>query len=143
MDTTIAGLNKVICRTAVLNNGQDVTITNGTTTWTSEVVGGIASFLIPSIPAPAKATYTVTLGTYSRDIEIGFGDSIDITLDEDHEPAIQGDISDLQDQIDAINNSRLTTAEVTAVRALLAALNGKNLVSASSTGTTLYLTSIS
>lgn len=142
MDTTICGLNKVVCRTALLNNGQNVTITNSTNTWTSEVVGGIASFLIPSIPALAKSTYTVTLGAYSRDIELGFGDSIDITLDEDHEPAYSGDVSDLQDQIDAINNSRLTSAEVTAVRALLTALNGKNLVSATASGTTLYLTSI-
>ena len=142
MDTTICGLNKVVCRTALSNNGSIVTITNGTNTWSSEVVGGIASFLIPSVPAPAKTTYTVTLDTYSRDIEIGFGDSIDITLDEAHETAIQADITNLQNQIDTINSTRLTTSEVTAVRALLAKLNNKNLVSASKSGSTLYLTSI-
>lgn len=138
MDSVIDGLNKVICRTAVTNDGQTVTITNGTNTYTSDVLGGIASFMIPSIPAPAKTPYTVTLGTYSRVINLGFGDSIDITLDEAHEPAIQGDIDNLQAQIDA----GLTVNEVAAVRALLTSLNGKNLVSASSNGTVLYLTSI-
>lgn len=138
MDSVIDGLNKVICRTAVTNDGQTVTIANSTNTYTSDVSGGIASFMIPSVPAPAKTSYTVTLGGYSRVIELGYGDSIDITLDADHEPAYQGDISNLQDQIDA----GLTTAEVAAVRALLTSLNGKTLVSASQTGTTLYLTSI-
>ena len=138
MDSVIDGLNKVICRTDVANNGQIVSITNGTNTWTAEVVAGVASFMIPSVPAPAKSTYTVSLGTYSRNIEIGFGDSIDITLDAAHEPAFQGDITHLQDQIDLM----LTPAEVIAVRALLTALNGKNLVSAASNGTVLYLTSI-
>ena len=138
MDSVIDGLNKVVCRTAVGNNGQTVTIANSTNTYTSEVVAGVASFMIPSIPAPAKTSYTVTLGNYSRVIELGYGDSIDITLDADHEPAYQGDIDHLQDQIDA----GLTAAEVAAVRALLTSLNGKNLVSASQSGTTLYLTSI-
>ena len=138
MDSVIDGLNKVVCRTNVLNDGQTVTITNGTNTYTETVSGGTASFMIPSIPAPAKASYTVTLGTYSRVIELGFGDSIDITLDAAHELAYQGDIDHLQDQIDA----GLTTAEVAAVRALLTAINGKTLVSASASGTVLYLTSI-
>ena len=139
MDSTIDGLNKVVCHADASFNGQNVTIANSTNSWTSEVTSGVASFLIPSIPAPAKSSYTVTLGTYSRVIELGFGDSIDITLDEDHEPATQGDISDLQDQIDA----GLTAAEVAAVRTLLTQLSGKTLVSATASGTTLYLTSIS
>ena len=142
MDTIIDGLNKVVCRTAVENDGSNVTITNGTNTWTSEVVAGVATFMIPSMPAPAKTTYTVSLGTYSRQFELGFGDSLDLTLDVAYEPAIQADISALQDQIDDINNAILTAAEVAAVRALLTALNGKNLVSASANGTVLYLTSI-
>ena len=139
MDSTIDGLNKVVCHADTSFNGQNVTIANSTNSWTSEVTAGVASFMIPSIPAPAKSSYTVTLGTYSRVIELGFGDSIDITLDEDHEPATQGDISDLQDQIDA----GLTAAEVAAVRTLLTQLSGKTLVSATASGTTLYLTSIS
>lgn len=142
MDTIIDGLNKVVCRTAVENDGSIVTITNGTNTWTSEVVAGVATFLIPSIPAPAKTTYTVTFGTYSKQFELGFGDSLDMILDSAYEPAIQADISYLQDQIDDLNSAILTAGEVLAVRALLTALNGKNLVSASANGTVLYLTSI-
>ncbi len=138
MSSVVDGINKVVCRTAVLNDGQTVTIANNTNTYTAAVSGGIATFLIPSVPAPAKTPYTVTLGTYSRVIELGFGDSIDITLDAEHEPAIQGDIDHLQDQIDA----GLTVQEVAAVRLLLQKLTGKNLVSAASDGTTLYLTSI-
>lgn len=142
MDIEIAGLNKIVCRTDLANEGETVTITNGINTWTSEVTMGIASFMIPSMPAPAKSSYTVSLGAYSRVLEIGFGDSIDITLDEDHEPVYSGDISDLQDQIDDINATRLTTSELASVRSLLTSLAGKNLVSASASGTTLYLTSI-
>lgn len=138
MEDIISGLNKVICRTAVTNDGQNVTITDGTTTWTSAVVAGVATFLIPSRPAQARGTYTVTLGNYSRVIDIGFGDTIDITLDAAHEPAYQGDITYLQNQIDA----GLTVAEVTAVRALLAAVNNKTLVGASASGTVLYLESL-
>lgn len=138
MDSVIDGLNKIVCRTDPSNNGQNVTISNGTNTWTSQVIAGVATFMIPSVPAPAKTTYTASIGTYQRDIEIGFGDSIDIVLDSDHEPAYHGDIVTLQNQISA----GLTVAEVAAVRNLLAQLNGKNLVSATATGTTLYLTSI-
>lgn len=140
MDSIISGLNKVVCRSE--SNGSTVSITNGTNTWTSEIVAGVASFMIPSVPAPAKTTYTITLGTYTRQIELGFGDSLDLTLDADHEPVDSGDINDLQDQIDDINDTRLTNAEVLAVRTLLNKLSGKNLVSASASGTTLYLTSI-
>lgn len=135
MDSVIDGMNKVVCRTDAANNGKSVTISNGDNTWTSQVVDGVASFMIPSIPAPAKKSYTVTLETYSRVIELGFGDSVDITLDEAHEPAYRGDIEDIEARI-------LTASEVSAVRALLAAVSGKNLVSANASGTTLYLTSL-
>ena len=151
MDIDIAGLNKVVCRSV---EGTEVTITDGINTWEKTVEDGVAVFMIASMPAPAKKTYTISIDGYTRDIELGFGDSLDLTLDEGHEPAFKVDVTTLgtaveaaldnmQDEIDTINGwSRLTASEVASVRALLASLTGKNLVSASADGTTLYLTSI-
>ena len=151
MDTDICGLNKVVCRST---DGTEVTISDGTMTYTQTVADGVAMFMIPSMPAPAKKTYTVSISGYSRSIELGFGDSLDITLDTAHETALKLDVASLatatesavgllQDQIDAINAwTILTPTEVASVRSLLASLTGKNLVSASSDGTILYLTSI-
>ena len=176
MDVEIAGLNKVVCRTATANNGKVVEVTNGTNTWTATVASGIASFMIPSMPAPAKTSYTVKLHNgnasaavaYSRKIELGFGDSIDITLDTAHEPATKGDISSaqqtLQQQITSLQGSlntlagRVTSVEtkannnatsigslnssVSALNTWKGKLNAKTLVSASKSGSTLTLTSI-
>ena len=93
MDTNICGLNKVVCRASSSSYaGRTVTITNGVNTWSGTIaeitgVGYACVFMVPSLPAPAKRTYTVTLynseGTspeYQRDIELGFGDSIVIGL---------------------------------------------------------------
>lgn len=93
MDTNICGLNKVVCRAPSSSYaGRTVTITNGVNTWSGTIanitgVGYACVFMVPSLPAPAKKTYTVTLynsaGTspeYQRDIELGFGDSIVIGL---------------------------------------------------------------
>lgn len=93
MDTNICGLNKVVCRASSSSYaGRTVTITNGVNTWSGTIanitgIGYACVFMVPSLPAPAKRTYTVTLynsaGTspeYQRDIELGFGDSIVIGL---------------------------------------------------------------
>ena len=89
MDTTVAGLNKVLCFTNNSdNNGKTVTITDGINTW-SDVLSDLSCvFMIPSMPAPAKRAYTVTLydgdatqdPLYTRTIELGFGDSIKVGL---------------------------------------------------------------
>ena len=89
MDTTVAGLNKVLCFTNNSdNNGKTVEITDGINTW-SDVLSDLSCvFMIPSMPAPAKRAYTVTLYNgdetqdplYTRTIELGFGDSVKIGL---------------------------------------------------------------
>lgn len=101
MDSTICGLNKVICRT--LNdsdNGKSVSITNGINTWTATVADKVAAFLIPSIPVPARKTYTVSFGEFSRDIQMGYGDIIEVVLAEGHEPIVGADLLTL-DQMNA------------------------------------------
>ena len=170
MDVEIAGLNKLVCRTAAANNGKVVSVTNGTNTWTATVASTLASFMIPSMPAPAKTTYTVTLhngdataaALYTRYIELGFGDSVDITLDTAHEPATKGDIStasaSLQSQITTLSNSltaltsRVATVEsrsttnasnISTLTTTVNKVKGKTLVTASKSGTTLTLTSFS
>lgn len=170
MDVEIAGLNKLICRTTSANNGKTVSVSNGTNSWTSQVVNTIASFMIPSMPAPAKTSYTVRLhdgnesatALYSRTIELGFGDSIDITLDTAHEPATKGDVataqSTLQSQINSLSSSlsalttRVTNVEskantnassISTLKTTVDKVKGKTLVTASKSGTTLYLSSFS
>lgn len=165
MDVEIAGLNKVLCRTTTANNGKVVSVTNGTNTWTATVVSRKASFMIPSMPAPAKTPYTITLhdgnstsaaALYTRSLELGFGDSIDITLAESYEPATKADVSTaqsaLQTQITTLSNSlsalttRVTNVENKATTNATNLTNFKNnfknktLVSASKSGTTLTLT---
>ena len=88
MDINVAGLNKVYCFVSSSSyNGRTVKITDSINTWTKTISSLSCVFMIPSMPAPAKKSYTVMLmnsaGTaaeYSRGIELGFGDSIKIGL---------------------------------------------------------------
>jgi hypothetical protein len=131
MDTTICGLNKVVCRAS----SGTVTITNGVLTWSKAISSGKATFYIPSTPAPAKKTYTVTIGGYSRNIELGFGDSLDITLDAAHEFAIKQDITSLQSQLTAL------ATRVSALETKANVFKSRQMVTANKSGSTLYLTS--
>lgn len=99
MDTNVAGLNKVVCFTTSSSyNGKTVSITDGVNTWTDVLDSLSCVFMIPSMPAPAKRTYTVTLhdgdetasAIYERDIELGFGDSVQIGLYANDENANKG-----------------------------------------------------
>ena len=101
MDTNVAGLNKVYCFTTDSNNnGKTVSITDGTNTWLKVIDSLSCVFMIPSMPAPAKRSYTVTLhngdetqsALYTRTIELGFGDSVRIGLYENDEPITKGSI---------------------------------------------------
>ena len=100
MDTNVAGLNKVVCFVNdATYNGRTVLITDSVNSWTKTVSELSCVFLIPSMPAPAKRSYTVSLmnseGTaaqYSRQIELGFGDSVKIGLYENDEPVTKGTI---------------------------------------------------
>lgn len=90
MDTNVAGLNKVVCFAPDSTyNGKTVEITDNTNTWTQVIDNLSCVFMIPSMPAPAKKTYTVILymadnitPLYTRTFELGFGDSIRIGLNE-------------------------------------------------------------
>ena len=101
MDTNVAGLNKVYCFVNTSNyNGKTVSITDGINTWTQVVADLGCVFMIPSIPAPAKRRYTVTLhngdssasALYTRTIDLGFGDSVRIGLYTNDEPVTKGTI---------------------------------------------------
>ena len=103
MDTNVAGLNKVFCFfTDATHDGHSVTISDGVNTWEKELdENHTCTFMIPSMPAPAKRTYTVRLYNgdttaatlaYSRQIELGFGDSLRIGLYTDDEPVTKGSI---------------------------------------------------
>lgn len=97
MDTNICGLNKVVCIDHALEHeGEKVTISNGVNTYEKEIIDGVATFLIPSIPAPAKRPYTVELkDVYTTEIELGFGDSIVVGLDTSYEVATKGALEEL------------------------------------------------
>ena len=99
MDTNVAGLNKVVCFAPdSAYNGKTVEITDNTNSWYQVIDNLSCMFIIPSIPAPAKKTYTVILhqgdastsSMYTRTFELGFGDSIRIGLHERYEPVISG-----------------------------------------------------
>lgn len=102
MNINVAGLNKVYCFTnSSSHNGHAVTISDGTNTWTDVISSLSCVFQIPSIPAPAKKRYTVSLynaatatgsAVYTRTIDLGFGDSIRIGLYEDDENVTKGSI---------------------------------------------------
>ena len=101
MDTNVAGLNKVYCFTnSSSHNGHTVTISDGVNTWSKVIDNLSCVFMIPSMPAPAKRTYTVTLyngdttaaASYTRQIELGFGDSLRIGLYTDDELVRNGTI---------------------------------------------------
>ena len=101
MDTNVAGLNKVVCIAPQSSsyNGKCVTISDDINTWSGTIAnitgeGYACIFMIPSMPAPAKKRYTVKLYdsadttgsvTYSRVIDLGFGDSVRIGLYETDE----------------------------------------------------------
>ena len=99
MDTNVAGLNKVYCFTTNAGyNGKVVTITDGVNTWEKTIDSLSCVFMIPSMPAPAKKSYTVELhdgdatanALYSRVIDLGFGDSVRIGLYTTDENADKG-----------------------------------------------------
>lgn len=98
MDSTICGLNKVICYAlSEEDNGKEVKISNGINDWTATVSDQVAAFLIPSIPVPARKVYTVTFGDFTRDIQMGYGDIIEVTLAEGYENLVGVDALDLED----------------------------------------------
>lgn len=92
MDTNVAGLNKLTCKSDSSHNGRAVVVTDGINTWSGTIanitgVGYACIFMIPSMPAPAKKSFTVKLknaaGTadeYTKAFELGFGDSLIIEL---------------------------------------------------------------
>ena len=104
MDTNVAGLNKVVCFGNTSSfNGKTVTITDGVNTWTGTIAYITDSgssfygcvFMIPSMPAPAKKRYTVSVNTsptYSRVIDLGFGDSVRIGLYTNDEEVKKGTV---------------------------------------------------
>ena len=100
MDTNVAGLNRVYCFAGSSSyNGNTVEITDGINTWTGVISELSHVFMIPSMPAPAKRRYTVNLydsaGTtviYTRQFELGFGDSIRIGLYQNDEPVSIGSV---------------------------------------------------
>ena len=98
MDINVAGLNKVYCFVSSSSyNGRTVKITDSVNTWTKTISSLSCVFMIPSMPAPAKKSYTVmlmnaagTVAEYSRSIELGFGDSVKIGLFTNDENADKG-----------------------------------------------------
>lgn len=119
MDSTICGLNKVICR--ALNdsdNGKSVSITNGINTWTATVADKVAAFLIPSIPVPARKTYTVSFGEFSRDIQMGYGDIIDVVLADGYEAIVGADLLTLNQMNAEGANLKYKGVEATGVKAI-------------------------
>ena len=106
MDTNVAGLNKVVCIASGSSfNGKAVSITDGVNTWSGTIAniagtGYACVFMIPSMPAPAKNRYTVRLhngdtsaaATYTRVIDLGFGDSVRIGLYTDDELVKNGSV---------------------------------------------------
>lgn len=97
MDSTICGLNKVICYAiGEEDEGKEVSISNGINEWKGVVVDGVAAFLIPSIPVPARKTYLVSFGDFSRDIQMGYGDIIEVTLADGYEDIVGADLLTLE-----------------------------------------------
>ena len=110
----VEGLNKVDCFVAdSSDNGKTVTISNDTNSW-EEVVSNLhAVFMIPNMPAPAKSKYTITLHTgdalaaaqYTRDIELGFGDSVKIGLFPGDERATRANVTSINMNISALQTA--------------------------------------
>lgn len=107
MNSVVAGLNKVHCVCKAADNGKTVTISNTYNTWSKVLASNVADFILPSMPSPEKKPYTVSLmngGTvvYSRNIELGYGDSVVVGLYEAAEPATKGDVEEVEDDLTAL-----------------------------------------
>jgi len=101
----VEGLNKVDCYVTG-HDGKTVTISNGTNTWSGVLASGHVVFMIPNMPAPAKSPYTCILhngdasaaALYTKQIELGFGDSVKV-------PLFAGDQPVKQSQLDTTNTN--------------------------------------
>lgn len=105
MNPVVAGLNKLIITCKAADNGKTVSVTNGYNTWSKVLADNGASFLIPSIPTPERNPYTISLlddetEEYSRTIQIGYGDTVEVGLFEEDEPANMGDIGNVEDDLE-------------------------------------------
>lgn len=100
MDNIICGLNKIVCH-AINNsdNGKQVSITNGTNTWSATIADLTATLFVPSIPTPARKTYTVTLGDFSKEIPMEFGASYDVYLADGYDYVMEKDLDALEQSI--------------------------------------------
>lgn len=120
MDTTICGINKVICLAVEdEDKTKEVTISNGTNTWKKRLADGRAEFLIPSVPTPARKEYTVTLGSneFSRKIKVGYGEMVTVFLAPGYETLQGVDMLDL-DEIMSDENIEFKGASAQAVKSL-------------------------
>ena len=110
MDNIVAGLNKIHCVCQAADNGKTVTVSNTYSTWTKELANNAADFIIPSMPAPEKKPYTIVLhngdasaaAKYTRTIELGYGDSVEVGLYQNAEPATKGDIASVESDLSSL-----------------------------------------
>lgn len=96
----ISGLSRVMCYAIKEEDeGKTVSITNGSNTWSTTLVGGKASFLIPSIPVPARVVYTVTMeDEFTKDIQMGYGDIIEVYLDDSYDVVLHKDLDAFKEE---------------------------------------------
>ena len=109
METVVAGLNRIHCHCNAADDGKTVTVSNTYQTWTKTLSSNACEFIVPSLPAPERKPYTISLMNgntveYTRTIELGFGDAVNIGLYEDDEPATMEDIGDVEDAIDDLES---------------------------------------
>lgn len=95
----ISGLNKVICHAlSEEDNGKVVTISNGTNVWSATVENQLATFLIPSIPVPARKVYTISMGSdFVKDVQMGYGEVMDVFLDDGYEVVLHKDFDEFKE----------------------------------------------
>ena len=101
MNGNILGLCRVVCYDADnYYSGKQVTISNGTNSWKATVTSRYATFLIPSLPAPARKTFSLSVSdgsshSFSTSFRLGYGDDKEIYLSSNYNPVYAKDITSI------------------------------------------------
>ena len=91
------GLAKVVAlATKDEDNGKTVTVTNGTKTWTGTMADGKCTFTVPG-----KDRYTMRLGTYSKVVDISYGECVGVYMADGYDLVYQKDIDKLRQDFQA------------------------------------------
>lgn len=78
------------------DNGKTVTLTNGTKTYTGTMADGKCVFTVPG-----KDRYTIRLGSYSRAVDVSYGECVGVYMAEGYELVYKKNLDALEAELKA------------------------------------------